>query len=135
MGKNKGGRPAFAWTHDIEQEIMRRLASGETIMEICGDTRDDFMPSTTTFYKRLSSDDEFADEYARARVAQAHHEADEIRKIADEATPENYNVARLRIDARKWRASKMAPKIYGEKLDLNHAGSLTVTLESDAAKL
>ena len=88
---------------------------GESIMEICGVDRDDFLPSETTFYKRLSLDPEFAQEYARARVAQGHREADEIRTIADNATNEDVQIARLRIDARKWRASKMAPKVYGEK--------------------
>lgn len=131
----KRGKPAFKWTDDISTEILTRIASGETVMEICGPHRDSFLPSETTFYKRLAEDAEYAAEYARAREAQAHHEADEIRKIADTATPEDYNVARLRIDARKWRASKMAPKVYGDKLDLNHGGAVQVTLEKDAAKL
>lgn len=131
----KRGKPAFKWTDDISSEILQRIASGETVMEICGPDRDGFLPSETTFYKRLAEDAEYAAEYARAREAQAHHEADEIRKIADLATPEDYNVARLRIDARKWRASKMAPKVYGDKLDLNHSGGVTVKLEADAADL
>lgn len=136
MAQTRRGRPAFKWTPEVESEIMQRLALGETIMEICGKNRESHMPSETTFYQRLSSgDEEFSDEYARARTAQAHREADEIRKIADAATPENYNVARLQIDARKWRASKMAPKVYGEKVDLNHGGGLVVNLNGDQAKL
>lgn len=129
------GRPAFKWTDEIEEEILSRLCAGESLMDICGPNRDDFIPSETTVYKRLSNDGEFASKYARAREAQAHRESEEIRKIADAATPEDYNVARLRIDARKWRASKMAPKYYGDKLDLNHSGGVTVTLESDADRL
>jgi uncharacterized iron-regulated protein len=30
--------------------------------------------------------------------------------------------ARLRVDARKWAMSKLAPKKYGDKLDVNHGG-------------
>ena len=113
------GKPPFAWTPEIEGEIFSRLGRGESLLEICSAERDDWLPSETTFYKRLSSDSEFAENYARARFAQAHRENDEIRKIADAATPETVQVARLRIDARKWRASKMAPKVYGDKLELN----------------
>jgi hypothetical protein len=111
---------AFKWTPEIEAEIFSRLASGETVMQICGPDRDDFLPGERTFYKRLSEDAEFAQEYARAREAQAHHEADEIKGLADAATPENVHVARLQIDARKWRASKMAPKVYGDKQAVLH---------------
>lgn len=130
-----GGRPPFAWTEEISEEILGRISSGESIMEICGPDRDDFLPSERTFYKRLSLDDTYAQDYARAREIQAHREADEIRDIADKATAEDVHVRRLQIDARKWRASKMAPKVYGDKLDVKHSGNFTVNLESDADEL
>ena len=127
----KTGRPAFEWTSEIEDEILERIIRGEAVYTICGAERDDFMPSETTFYKRLSSDDAFAQKYARAKEAQAHREADEIRDIADKATPENVNVARLQIDARKWRAGKLAPKSYGDKVihgGEGEGGAIPVTL-------
>lgn len=114
------GRPPFEWTEDMDREILDRLMDGEALSDICGTDRDDWLPSERTFYKRLSEDDSFAQEYARAREVQAHREADEIKEIADKAKADDYNVARLRIDARKWRASKMAPKKYGDKVQLEH---------------
>ena len=33
--------------------------------------------------------------------------------------------AKLRIDARKWIAAKMKPRVYGEKLDLTGKPELT----------
>lgn len=116
------GRPPFAWTDEIEEEIFNRMIGGESIMDILGDGRDDFLPSQRAFYRRLSEDADFWQKYARAREAQAHSEAEEIRAIADAATNDDYNVARLRIDARKWRASKMAPKVYGDKTSHEHSG-------------
>lgn len=129
------GAPEFKWTEDAEQEILSRIMSGETVTEICGAGRDDFLPGERTFYKRLANDPVFAQEYARAREAQGHREADEIRKIADAATPENVHVARLQIDARKWRASKMAPKVYGDKLELDGRVGFSVTISGDDADL
>jgi hypothetical protein len=124
LAKNKrpAHRPPFKWTYEMESEIMTRIMGGESIMDICGVDRDDWLPSETTFYKRLSTDTAFAEKYARAREAQAHREADEIRAIADMATPEGVQVARLQIDARKWRASKLAPKVYGDKQSFEHSG-------------
>ena len=36
------------------------------------------------------------------------------------------NLLRLRIDARKWYASKVAPKKYGDKIETTHRGDVTV---------
>jgi hypothetical protein len=47
--------------------------------------------------------------------------ADELLEIADEASPEEYNVARLRVDTRKWLLSKMLPRVYGDATMLKHA--------------
>jgi len=125
----------FNWTDDIEAEIFSRLIAGEALRHICGPERDDFLPSEATVYKRLLSDTEFAKQYAHAREAQGHREADEIREIADLATPEDVQVARLRIDARKWRASKLAPKVYGDKVDVSGNVGFTVTISGDDADL
>src|SRR3990172_7086066 len=39
--------------------------------------------------------------------------------------------SRLRVDTRKWIASKLKPKKYGEKLDIAHSGSIeTVSREA-----
>ncbi|MDF3607544.1 hypothetical protein PE067_16170 [Paracoccus sp. DMF-8] len=129
--KKPTGRPPFAWTREIEDEILTRIMRGESVATICATTRDDWLPSEVTFYKHLSSDDGFAQRYARAREAQAHREFDEIRQIAENAQPETVAVAKLQIDARKWRAGKLAPKVYGDKLDMNVSnpdGSLKPTV-------
>ena len=122
----------YKWTPEIEAEIFKRIGNGESLRDICND---DWLPSRETVRMRLIDDAEFAGQYARAREAQADHEFDEIKDIADMATAENVAVARLQIDARKWRASKLRPKVYGDKVDLSGNVGLTVTLESDADKL
>lgn len=108
-------RPQFAWTPEIEEEILTQIMRGESIATICGNDRDDFIPSEVTFYKHLASDDDFAKRYTRAREVQGHREFDEILQIAAEAKPDTVGVAKLQIDARKWRAGKLAPKVYGDK--------------------
>lgn len=83
--------------------------------------------------KWIHSDADRAVMYARAREERADVLADEIVSISDETKVEKVKdedgnevdlkldataVARnrLRIDARKWVASKLKPRIYGEKI-------------------
>ena len=111
----------YEWTVEVEQEIFDRIAKGEAIRNICAQGRDEWLPSWPTVNKRLRDDAAFAAQYARAREDQADLIFDEIQEIADAATPESVSVDRLRIDTRKWRAGKLRPKVYSDKLDLTHS--------------
>lgn len=90
------------------------------------------MPSLSNVHRWLGGDESFRDSYARAREAQAEHYAEEIVKIADTCT--DPNKARLQIDARKWYASKLDHRRYGEKVDVEakHSGTIRVVLGGNA---
>lgn len=64
--------------------------------------------------------------YAQAKARQADFLAEEMMEIADETTGLQNNAeiqaARLRVDTRKWIASKLKPKKYGERVDLTTGG-------------
>ncbi|MBL4859396.1 MAG: hypothetical protein JKX96_00590, partial [Acinetobacter sp.] len=81
---------------------------------------EDGNPNIATVFRWLVKYKEFSDNYARARDEQSEGYADEIVYIADNA--KDPALARLQIDARKWVASKLKPKKYGDRLDLNHGG-------------
>jgi len=92
------------------------------------------MPNKATVFRWLGAHPEFRDQYARARESQADSYVDDIADIADLAKPEDVAVARLRVDARKWAAGKLRPKVYGDKLDIEQTGRIALTLnrtESD----
>ncbi len=119
--------------------ICERLAEGNSLNSIC--VSDD-MPHKATVFRWLSSHDEFRDQYARAREAQADVLFDEILDIANtpiEGTKTKLDKdgevveifkgdmiehRRLQIDARKWMAGKLRPKVYGDKLDVDLTGAL-----------
>ena len=69
----------------------------------------------STVYRRMAKDAAFASRIARAREAQQEYEIERTVAMADAATPEDYNVVKLRIWARQWRAAKLVPKKYGDK--------------------
>ena len=77
-------------------------------------------------YRWLNKHAEFRELYTQAREIQADVHADELVAIADDATPENAQVARLRVDSRKWVASKLRPKTWGDKQQVEHTGDLMI---------
>lgn len=119
----------------ITAEICELIAVGYSLRAALEQKAE--YPSYNTFYKWLDEFEHVRDKYARARELQQDFEADNMVDIADVAV--DPNKARIQIDARKWRASKLAPKKYGDKLDLNHSGSISTldeaTVESRLAEL
>jgi hypothetical protein len=106
---------------DLVAEILARLAAGETTRAV---TRGISAKIERQFWARMQSDKDFAASVARAREAGQDAMTAETIDIADEATEENVQSARLRIWARQWYASKLAPKKYGDKLALGGADDL-----------
>ena len=98
------------------------LAEGETLSDIAKA----LCVNRTTLLARLNSTPELIDKYARAREMQADLMAAQTVTIADEA--QDANLARLRVDARKWYASKLQPKKYGDKIAQEVTGDLSFTV-------
>jgi hypothetical protein len=108
------------FSQELFDEICERISSGESLRKIC---KDDKMPNLTSVWKWLNNSEELSNQYARAREQQAETFVDEILSISDEILPTGFdgkidpsvvNQARLKIDARKWVASKLKPKRFGE---------------------
>ena len=110
---------------DIILQISRDALSLRKVLIQSG------MPSNETFYKWLDSDKAKSKQYARACEDRQDLLFDEIIEIADENEADVYidndiakidgntvQRSRLKIDARKWALSKMNPKKYGDKLNV-----------------
>lgn len=139
-------RPAD-FSDELADHICERISDGKSLREICAA---EDMPNRSTVFRWLAHGDRtaFRDQYARAREAQADALADEIVSIADQPliatttvdkevvcdkvlqptsetrTSDAVERSRLMVDARKWVASKLAPKKYGNKLE--HSGSIGI---------
>lgn len=129
------GRPSV-YSDGVAAIILERIADGESLRTICAD---DDMPARSTVFRWLARNNEFSDQYARAREEQADAIFDEILDIADDArndwmerrgeddagwvaNGEHIQRSRVRIDARKWMAGKLRPKKYSDKVDVTVAG-------------
>lgn len=131
------GRPS-EFTQEIADVICERIASGVSLRSI---VEADDMPAASTVFKWLSERETFSEQYARAREAQADALFDEMLDIADDArndwmvsrgedeneawrlNGEHIQRSKLRLEARKWMASKLQPKKYGDKVTNEHTGA------------
>jgi hypothetical protein len=139
------GRPS-GYTPEIADAICERIASGESLLSIC---RDEAMPSKFAVLKWLGKHDDFATQYARARELGMEARAHEIEEIAEtpvigvvrtikpdgsveEKQADMIEHRKLQIDTKKWLLSKLAPKKYGDKLQLagDGGGPLRVVASS-----
>ena len=119
------GRPTD-YNEKIAKLICERLAMGMSLVKICEAKN---MPGRSTVHDWLnpnhpSYQPTFSDKYARAREDQADFKADEIEDIANRTLKGEIrpDIARVVIDTKKWTASKLRPKRYGDKLDLTSDG-------------
>lgn len=100
--------------------------------------------AASTFYELLK-DEEMSKTYARACEARAEVMADEILELSDNVGGDLITLKdgrevvdnavvqrdRLRVDTRKWLLAKLHPKKYGDKLDVEHSGSINLHFDSD----
>lgn len=148
--KMKRGRPSkySKYVCDKICELISTTSNG--LVTIC---KSDDMPSIRTVLNWLNDplNEEFVRNYTRARELQADVLADEIISLSDserrtttinsggefggnKSESDNPQRTRLQIDARKWKASKLAPKKYGDRLDVTTKGE-AFTNKYDLSKL
>ena len=137
--KRSAGRPSD-YTPELADEICERIANGESMRAIC---EDDDKPNRRTLLRWLETNEEFATKCARARVLQADALEEQMQAVADDGrndwmerqseaekgqgintgwvlNGEHVQRSKLRVSTLQWRASKLNPKKYGDKLQ--HSG-------------
>lgn len=81
----------------------------------------------STVLRWVSEDQELANQYTRAREIGYALLADELLEICDAGDNDPHR-DRLRVDTRKWLLAKVMPKVYGERIEHDHKGGVTVNL-------
>ena len=105
------GKPIYN-PEEYMPRIFDAVSRGELLLEVA--KRPD-LPSRSEIYRELLKE-QWRDAYARARELQAHAIAEKA--VNDvENTRDDANLARLKFDARRWLVGKIAPRIYGDKIE------------------
>lgn len=114
---------------ELEEFILGKIADGQSLRSICSAAD---MPDRVTVMRWMLIDPEFATRCAHARVMQADALEDDMGGIEDRTLRGEIDpaAARVVLSSKQWRASKLAPKKYGDKLELDHKGGVTVKLET-----
>lgn len=94
-----------------EALIFDKISRGDTISKII----EEVGVSVGGFYDWVERDARRTELLARARTRGGQSLAEQTLEIADTATPQEAQIAKLRVDTRRWLASKMAPDEYGDK--------------------
>ncbi|CAI3960945.1 terminase small subunit-like protein [Commensalibacter communis] len=113
------GRPSL-YSGELVTIICDKIANGQSLRSICNEKD---MPTVSTIMRWLNNKPEFCQQYTRAREMQADSFFDEAVEIIHGEFKDNIEVqaAKLKLDAIKWTAGKLAPKKYGEykQIDAN----------------
>ena len=139
----KTGRPSD-YTPELGELICALLAEGISLRTVC---LDDDMPDKSTVFRWLRIHEPFRDQYAIAKAEAADALVEEMLDIADDGSNdwmkrhgkgeeeswvhngESTQRSRLRIDTRKWIASKLKPKKFGDQLALTGGDGGPLTIE------
>jgi hypothetical protein len=115
--------------------IIDRVANGESVRNVLLE-RD--MPSSSTFFNWVDEDQIKSKQYARSLELRAEEkfqsiESDYMEEPQRDPTTGKIDggwvqLQRLKIDAKKWELSKLHPKKYGDRLELDnkHSGSVNI---------
>lgn len=123
-------------------EVIKRLAQGEKLSSVL--LGENSVMSTTLFYKILEEDEAKSQLYARVKSDQIDKRFESIESdymAEPQRDPETgridpawVNLQRLKIDSKKWELSKLMPKKYGDKLDVDAkvSGNIVIQMPEEA---
>ncbi len=118
----KMGRPT-KYSDEWARQLCDLISQGKSVVDICAM---EGQPSRDSVYAWMREREDFSDMYARAREERADLLAAEILEIADTPCTNQVEVAqqRNRLDTRKWLASKLAPRKYGDRVEHDMKGGI-----------
>lgn len=103
---------------------------GNSLRKVCAP---DDMPEIRSVFRWLRSNEEFRQQYARAKEESADADNEKLEEIGDESIDAAWkadpkaagavvSAYKLKADNIKWAMSKKKPKKYGDKLDVMSDG-------------
>lgn len=114
--------------------VCLEIEKGRALRKCCTD----FM-SVDKFHSMCKESADLNERYARAKDIQADYLFDELKDISDgdDIIDDQVKIQRdrLKIDARKWILAKMAPKRYGDKIEIDSTSKVEITQRPDFTKL
>lgn len=124
--KRSAGRPLTINPDEVWPQVLAFIASGDALATALQRLNPE--PSYTWAKVQLRENPDLQAAYRAAIEDRADTLADDIIALADSEPPAHLEGAalsawvqqlKLRIHAREWTASKLRPRVYGEKIDVS----------------
>ena len=125
---------------EIWPQILESIANGESLASAL---RKPGMPSYALAKSHLRSNKALREAYDQANEDRAALMAEELIELADTPIPEGLDPAsrsawvqhlRVKLDTRKWIASRVYRQVYGDKVDVTLTPSIDLTEAMEAAQ-
>ena len=126
------------YSDELALEFCERVAAGRTVADVC---RDPDMPHWSTVYDWMEAHEVFDRGVARAREVAAGILEAELLQIADETAFDTVETdhglkadkewiarSKLRVETRQWLLQKTAPRLYGDKRQVEHQGGVSINV-------
>ena len=123
VNKPGAGRPPV-YTAEMWKGIFDRIGAGASLTTALKEPG----MSYSHAQRLIDADPALAEAYETAKKTRASRLAEEIIELSDAPIPEHLqgveisawvNQKRLQVDARKWVAAKLYPRVYGDKIDVS----------------
>lgn len=125
MNKDKNTRKYVSCTAEVFEQVLENIRGGITLGQLVDLNKDNpEFPSQNAIRAFITADSARMKAYTYAREIGSDALADSTIEIADNVRDAAH--AANRIKARQWLASKMKPKMYGDKLDVDITGRVDV---------
>jgi hypothetical protein len=133
--KSNAGRKAL-YSEELATAFLDELASGKSLRKVCSK---EGMPSIQTVLKWERENEAFALRYAQARDDRGMAFGEKIIDLVEDVIASKIQVdaARLAIDSLKWTAARLAPKVYGDKqqVDITQTVNVAITHAKELMEL
>lgn len=128
------------YSEELAALILEQLAEGRSLRSIC---KAEGMPSEATVRAWALDDHEgFAARFQRANMIGIAGLKDEILEISDDGGRDTYRDengllrvdqevvqrSKLRVESRRWLLSKLLPKEFGDRQQVEHTGTAGTTI-------
>lgn len=113
------------YNEELAATVLSHLSDGKSLRTIA---KIDGMPCMVTIWKWIGRHEDFATRYAIAKQEAADAMVEDMHAICDDPTLD-HNHKRIMVDTRKWIASKLKAKKYGDKVAVtdNEGGPLVIS--------
>ena len=108
-------------TPQIVRRFLEAIRNGRSAAQAC---KAEGMPSTQTILNWVESDPDFAAQYEKAKEERGNYYGELVAEISLAGLQGKYKdsgMLRAAIDGLKWSAARMAPKGFGDRMQVEHS--------------